>query len=633
VDSPLCPPFPPENPEEEFPQTIAQRENENNQQQTNNKQIQQQQKQEQQQQQQQKQQQQQPQQEEQAKHQQQQNAHSDAEVVEGAVVSDERAGQTHRLDHGAASVHRRCGSGSVVGRDRRLENAFRQATGTNDGAEHAVVPPPRRCDDHGLHAGVAAGDARDEEASPDTRAATSCSSDLGGGETRDREGTVQRSSLQDRSVLGAGFSGGRPRPFDNGGRQRDDAAGGHPASSRGEGGSSGVPRVLPSGSVPGRGFDTPPFSAQSAGTARAAIPDSVAVLNGARAETGEPTPQRPLPPPGGGDATRLLWRVPAPNQNLPGAQKPQQHEALCGAKSGPGVLEEAFALASVVVLSSRVGSAGVDFGCFADFGCAAGGVLEERWHRGWGSNLGPEISESEFLSVLRAFPPGESETSSAETITTKMFSSDTVVVETSSGSVSSAGSGVSSFRTLAPITPNRINFDKLRAFDPRISQVLNFIDDPKSFNDLFVTNVEPGFRRSHLPVSNVDKLQFEWSTIEPIEKSEVLNVCRYFQVPKKGQEDRLIVNCSPINVAQLKPPRMRLPSIHDVIRRVLNFKLGLTIDAVSFFYQFPLQRDIARHFALAQNKARGRPRPAVASPGRGRPHGDRPGQVGAARRR
>lgn len=248
---------------------------------------------------------------------------------------------------------------------------------------------------------------------------------------------------------------------------------------------------------------------------------------------------------------------------------------------------------------------------FQDFGCEAGSRVVPRWHCGWGVCLGPPIKEEEIEEIIKLFPPSPvaSSSSSSSSSTTTMYSSDSITIKTESATLKSEVSPTK--RPLAPITPNRICLDTIKRFAPRMVDELSIIESIEAFERLYIAPVSEGHRRSSLPRDNIRALQ-SWGTIEPAHDLE--HICRYFQVPKKGDEDRLIVNCSPINEAQKKPEKMRLPRVHDVMEMILSFKFGATIDAVSYFYQFPLADLIRNHFGLAQNRARGRPelwRPCV----------------------
>lgn len=240
-----------------------------------------------------------------------------------------------------------------------------------------------------------------------------------------------------------------------------------------------------------------------------------------------------------------------------------------------------------------------------DFGCEAGSRVVPRWHCGWNITLGECISEDEIYDIIKMFPPSpveSSSSSSSSSSTTTMYSSEAVSIKTESSTLKSEVSP--SKRPLAPITRNRIDLEVIKCFAPEMGAELSIIESVDAFEQLYIAPVGEGFRRSSLPRANVQSL-CDWDVIEPAE--ELVHVCRYFQVHKKGDEDRLIVNCSPINAAQKKPDKMRLPRVHEVMELILSFKFGATIDAVSYFYQFPLAEGIRGHFGLAQNQARGRP--------------------------
>jgi hypothetical protein len=65
-----------------------------------------------------------------------------------------------------------------------------------------------------------------------------------------------------------------------------------------------------------------------------------------------------------------------------------------------------------------------------------------------------------------------------------------------------------------------------------------------------------------------------------------------FTVPKKDQRLRLIVDGRKVNSLMQKPPRMPIPTIHEMIDYVMDHEWALTVDGRSFFYQFPISEEV-----------------------------------------
>jgi hypothetical protein len=78
-----------------------------------------------------------------------------------------------------------------------------------------------------------------------------------------------------------------------------------------------------------------------------------------------------------------------------------------------------------------------------------------------------------------------------------------------------------------------------------------------------------------------------------------------FKVPKSDGGSRLIADCRGLNSLLPPPPPMGLPSIREVIKRLLRKNWLWQVDARSYFYQFRLKEEIAPLFALRVGGPRG----------------------------
>jgi len=189
-----------------------------------------------------------------------------------------------------------------------------------------------------------------------------------------------------------------------------------------------------------------------------------------------------------------------------------------------------------------------------------------------------------------------------------MFSSETLSTEFSLGLATIRHEVNPSQRRLDDISSSRLDLAALQRMDPKLSEVFGCIRSLEIFESLFQTRPKKVFRRSHMSTENLDLLQ-QWEILRRAERPcDVKLMCSFFNVRKqKVEKDRLIINARPVNCCQVRPPHMRLPAIHSVLKQVSDFRFGASVDAVSYFYQFPLLPQIGAYFALAQNGKRGAP--------------------------
>ena len=91
-----------------------------------------------------------------------------------------------------------------------------------------------------------------------------------------------------------------------------------------------------------------------------------------------------------------------------------------------------------------------------------------------------------------------------------------------------------------------------------------------------------------------------------VELKLALTILNAFKVGKSAGLSRLVLDGTPINEVQPKPPSMELPKIHDILREVASFNCFASVDGTSYFYQFAVHEDIAKHFSFIINERRGR---------------------------
>ena len=80
--------------------------------------------------------------------------------------------------------------------------------------------------------------------------------------------------------------------------------------------------------------------------------------------------------------------------------------------------------------------------------------------------------------------------------------------------------------------------------------------------------------------------------IEPIDPC----YAKWFGIEKDEATFRLLADATPLNQCMLPPPKMFLPSIHDIITTLLEKKWAGQLDARSFFFQFPLGEPVRNYF-------------------------------------
>jgi len=154
------------------------------------------------------------------------------------------------------------------------------------------------------------------------------------------------------------------------------------------------------------------------------------------------------------------------------------------------------------------------------------------------------------------------------------------------------------------ITSNRINYSRFLALQPHLKPVLAPLMHDSAFMDLFEAAPLKKHRRTSLSVENEAQLK-KWDIVRERLPGEQVFPIRYFTVPKKNGLSRLIGDARPINQVQRPPPRMNIGDIRDIVMNLTKYKVGATIDAVSYFYQFSFES--GHHMGMAVNKGRGSP--------------------------
>ena len=164
-------------------------------------------------------------------------------------------------------------------------------------------------------------------------------------------------------------------------------------------------------------------------------------------------------------------------------------------------------------------------------------------------------------------------------------------------------------RDIAEICTSHLRLDVLLHFDTffdgAASQALSWISSADGFMSTIAAPsllFNGAFRRSKMSIINIQRLT-HWGTATSTTKSDWLVLCKVFQVEKSSGGDRLIMDATPVNRASFKAPQMYLPSLHDILTRFSKRKYFASVDAFSYFYQFPLCEEVSRYLTLGNKRS------------------------------
>lgn len=82
------------------------------------------------------------------------------------------------------------------------------------------------------------------------------------------------------------------------------------------------------------------------------------------------------------------------------------------------------------------------------------------------------------------------------------------------------------------------------------------------------------------------------------EDNAIHSALQIFLTPKKNGNGRLVINARDLNAYFKPPPRMELPSLHEVITYVMRAEVAASADAKSYFYQIPLPSILRPYFGF-----------------------------------
>jgi len=96
-----------------------------------------------------------------------------------------------------------------------------------------------------------------------------------------------------------------------------------------------------------------------------------------------------------------------------------------------------------------------------------------------------------------------------------------------------------------------------------------------------------------------------YRVIRAVDPHDIRVVTNFFTVDKKDDSLRLVVDGRKVNVLMEPPPKMELPTIHEVLEYLMNNEYALTVDGTSYFYQFGISDEVGTLFCANLSAERG----------------------------
>ncbi|KAJ9435166.1 hypothetical protein DIPPA_33724, partial [Diplonema papillatum] len=166
---------------------------------------------------------------------------------------------------------------------------------------------------------------------------------------------------------------------------------------------------------------------------------------------------------------------------------------------------------------------------------------------------------------------------------------------------------------LAPISSSFMNLERLTALDSRglLRGVLDVVRSWESFRSALLPGAEEALMASAITRTTSRRMLRHFPDLVRYGVAEVASgglrvVLPAFTVDKKSGGQRFVCDGRKLNAIMARPPPMLLPSVHEVIDRVLASSVVFLADARSYFYQFRLDADIRPYFGMHLAGPRGR---------------------------
>ncbi|KAJ9471636.1 Gag-Pol polyprotein [Diplonema papillatum] len=214
--------------------------------------------------------------------------------------------------------------------------------------------------------------------------------------------------------------------------------------------------------------------------------------------------------------------------------------------------------------------------------------------------LSQDVPPPAFLEAIRHHGGiGDAPPSDFTPFVTVAYGGDLIVNELAAPPAQRSSEGY-----LAPITSSFMDLDRLLAMDTHglLGGVLDVIRSRESLESALVRDasswhseaIARGTSRRmlhHLP----DLLKYGVAEVAHEHPRVVLPA---FTVPKKSGGERFVCDGRKLNAVMPRPPPMLLPSMPDVIDRVLSSAVVYLADAKSYFYQFELDEGVRGYFGM-----------------------------------
>jgi len=134
--------------------------------------------------------------------------------------------------------------------------------------------------------------------------------------------------------------------------------------------------------------------------------------------------------------------------------------------------------------------------------------------------------------------------------------------------------------------------------DDELRHYVKILNDVKTFEQEMSVPPEqapPGIRRgtSRNMSRHMEKL-LKWRVVRLT--TQVRAITNYFTVAKRNGTLRLIVDARKINNLMRRVPKMDLPTIQEVLLYLMSNKFFITVDGLSYFYQFRISDEVGNFF-------------------------------------
>ena len=163
-----------------------------------------------------------------------------------------------------------------------------------------------------------------------------------------------------------------------------------------------------------------------------------------------------------------------------------------------------------------------------------------------------------------------------------------------------------SHAALSPITTSCINQELLLLWDARLggqaTPLLHLIRSVDAFHSTLLEEPDHYIRRSSGILSHAQQL-LDWNIATT--ESDYAVYMKAFTVGKNDGGSRFILDATPLNRVSVSAPYMGLPRLHVLFQELMDYDFAATVDAMSYFYQFELHKDIRPYFSFIANSTRG----------------------------